>query len=122
MEVTITFESYSDICNSFMYGKKILELPERIVNAIDNYFDGKTIDVAGAYNPDVFYTKHLYQSTLRETLVNDLRFLNQDEFSDLLETGKLENYVIEHLDHIVDALNDKYYYLGLAGSTFYTIR
>ncbi|WP_449463406.1 hypothetical protein [Streptococcus suis] len=122
MSVKITVDYYSDICDSFMYGRKILELPEGIVNAIDDYFDGMEIDSHGVYNSDNFYINHLYQSGLRETLVNGLRFLNQAEFSELVETGEVENYVIEHFEYIADALNDKYYYLGLAGSTFYTIR
>lgn len=122
MSVTITFDYYSDICGSFMYGRDILELPERIVNAIDDYFDGMEIDSHGVYNPDNFYINRLYQSTLRETLVNELRFLNQAEFSELVETGEVEKYVQEHFEYIADALNEDYYFLGYAGNTFYTIR
>lgn len=52
MSVTLITNYYSDICDSYNYGRKFLELLEAIIDAADDYFEGQTVDLNGSGNPD----------------------------------------------------------------------
>lgn len=58
MSVTLITNYYSDICDSYNYGRKFLELPEAIIDAVDDYFEGQTVDLNGSGNPDNRYINH----------------------------------------------------------------
>lgn len=122
MSVKITVDYYSDICDSFSYGRKILEYPHEIVEAIDDYFDGMDIEFRGPLNPDNVYTNILYVSSAREILVSKLRLLTYEAFSELVESGRVEEYIEVHFEEIKSRLNDLEYFLGYVGGYFYIMR
>ena len=49
MSVTVTYAYVSDFLGDYVYGKRILDFPEPVIDAIDEYYDGFDIS-----NPCVF--------------------------------------------------------------------
>lgn len=114
MSVMLIADCYSSICNNYAYGKNFLELPENILIAIDEYFDGKTIDLGGRYNPDNVYVNDYLVLSYREAIVYYARLLTHEEYSQLEDTGQVAVYVEEHFDEIEERISDSCYLLGFA--------
>lgn len=119
MSVTVIINYYSDICDSYAYGRKFLELPEAIIDAVDNYFDGLTIDLRGSSNPDNMWVNHYFPVDHREALVRYTKMLSHEEYIQLEETGELERYIERHFTEIEERLNEECYVLGYAGNCWH---
>ena len=40
MSIKVIFDSYSDICRYYMYGRSLLDLPEKVIDRLNEHFDG----------------------------------------------------------------------------------
>lgn len=40
MSIKVIYDSYSDICGNYAYGKKFLDEPEKIIERLNEHFDG----------------------------------------------------------------------------------
>lgn len=119
MSVTLITNCYSDICDSYNYGRKFLELPEAIVDAVDDYFDGQTLDLNGVGNPDNMYINHYYPMDYRDALVNYTKMLTHEEYTRLEEIGQVDSYIDKHFNRIEERLNEECYVLGYAGNRWH---
>lgn len=119
MSVVVKVDYYSSLCDSFMYGKKFLDLPEKIVDAIDDYFDGQEIDFSGWANPDNVYINCYYTVDYKEALVYKAKILSVQEFEELSENDVLESFIEEQYDEISDCLNEDSVFLGVADKQFH---
>ncbi|MDG3142865.1 hypothetical protein MKL29_08610 [Streptococcus suis] len=119
MPVTFITDNYSDICDSYNYGRNFLELPEAIIDAVDEYFDGKTVDLNGHLNPDSMFVNHYYPMSHREVLVYYAKLLTHEEYIQMEERGELEHYVERHFNEIEERLSDECYVLGYAGNCWH---
>ncbi|MGM9884836.1 hypothetical protein [Streptococcus hyointestinalis] len=119
MSVTLITNYYSDICDSYNYGRQFLELPEAIIDAVNDYFDGQTVDLNGNGNPDNMWVNHYYPMGYRDALVNFTKMLTHEEYTQLAETGQVDSYIEKHFDEIEERLNENCYLLGYAGNCWH---
>lgn len=119
MSVTLITNHYSDICDSYNYGRKFLELPEAIIDAVDDYFDGQTVDLNGSGNPDNMYINRYYPMDHREAIVYYAKLLTHEKYTQLEETGQLEQYLDKHFNEIKERLSEECYVLGYAGNRWH---
>ncbi|MFS1664094.1 hypothetical protein [Streptococcus sp. zg-JUN1979] len=114
MTVTVQYSSYSDVCYGTHIGKNFLELPQKIIDALDDYFDGAEIDMSSGYgaNPDNVYVNSYYCLSNRDVLVGETKLLSREEFEQLAADDKLEDYIEKNYEMIVDRLSDSCYLLG----------
>ena len=119
MSVLCRVNYYSELCDGYMYGKRILELPEKIVDAIDEWFDGQTIDFSEDSNPDNVYVNWYCAVDYKEALVDKANILSVQEFEELSENDVLESFIEEHYDEISDRLNEDAVFLGVADKQFH---
>ncbi|MDV5987563.1 hypothetical protein KB575_00575 [Streptococcus canis] len=120
MAVTVKFDYYSEIFDSYMYGKKFLELPEEIIDAIDDYFDGQEIEAYGYGNPDDVYVNHYYYFTNKNVLL-EFDLLSKDEIEHLIEKDQIDDYVESHREEIEERIEDRAVLLGYAGHTWHVL-
>ena len=117
MSILVEYDSYEDICEHYMYGKHFLELSPQILDNINAYFDGCTIDLASA-NPDNMWV-NLSMLGIEEVLVRRSRLLSEEEFKRIDEQESLEEYVENTLDEILERFDSEIYFLGYENRIFY---
>lgn len=123
MSVTVKVPYYSSLCDSFMYGKKILDLPEKIVDAIDDYFDGQVIDFSGWANPDNVFINSLTTIDPKEVLVDITKMLTNEEYQEyFVEYDGVDEFIELRLDEIIEKLNDNFTFLGYVSGDFYVFQ
>lgn len=113
MSVTVTYDRYSELCTGYNIGKEILELPKGIIESLDFYYDGKTIDQRGKDNPDNVYVNYLRRFDSREVVIFQTKLLSREEFAKLENSGKLEAWLEQHKELIEYRLSDNFFYFGL---------
>ncbi|RRD31499.1 hypothetical protein EII38_04545 [Streptococcus minor] len=120
MSVTVKVDYYSSLCDSFMYGKKFLDLPEKIVDAIDDYFDGQEIDFSGWANPDNVYINLYYVESPKTVLVDIIGFMTDIEYEEhFLGNDGLEEFIELWMEKISERLNEEVTFLGYADGEFH---
>lgn len=112
MSIKVVYNSYSELCGSYSYGQKLLELPDEVIERIDELFDGQEIEAYGDSNPDNLYVNGLYEVDTQEALIDYAKILNHGEYEQLVNEDRLSAYVEEHEEEIVSRINDSYIYLG----------
>ena len=40
MSIKVIYDSYSDVCGDYAYGKKFLDEPEKVIEKLNEHFDG----------------------------------------------------------------------------------
>lgn len=120
MSVTIVLGSFTDACKGYAYGENFLDLPEKIRNNLDDYFDGQQLNFSGDQNPDNLWINSFTELDQKETLVATAEMLTEDEFSRHVESGTLDEYIEENMNNIREKLED-WYVLGYENKTFYLI-
>ncbi|MBF0777872.1 hypothetical protein [Streptococcus cuniculi] len=111
MSVTVTFDYYSELCRYTNLGRNLLDLPDRIIDALDDYFDGNAFDWNGYAHPDNVWVNSYSSLSDREVLIDLTGLLTRQEFTDLVEEGRLSDFIGEHMYEIKEHL-DSVYLLG----------
>lgn len=121
MSVTVRFNYYSELCKNTMYGSGLLNLPDHIIDALDDYFDGQTIDFWGNCHPDNVFVNGLTVLDAEDVLVFQTKLLTRSQYSDLLENDGLQDYIEQHSNDITDRLGESFYVLGMDGDVWYCL-
>lgn len=105
-----TFDTYTDWVETTdsAYKSSFAELSERAKDRLNGLFDENEIDVYGPWNPDNVWVNMICDWSDKECLVDNLKFLTNDEYLQLVESGTLADYIKDKLDLIIDRLD----YLG----------
>lgn len=112
MSVLAEYDFYSELCDGTMYGMHFLELPQRIIDRLDDYFDGQTITMGGGGNhPDNVYVNSYTVEDDESVVTYWTRMLTEEEYVGLEESGQLEQWLDQHREEIEERLNDKVYVL-----------
>lgn len=113
MTVIAEFDYYSELCGDAFYGKHFLELPQRIVDALDDYFDGQTITMTGGGNhPDNVYVNSYICIDDREAVVDFTKMLTHEEYDELEGSGQIESWLDANREGIANRLSDQVVFLG----------
>ena len=94
MSIKVIYDSYSDVCKDYVYGKRFLDEPEIVIERLNEHFDG--VDFAG--------------------------ILDHGEYEQLMNEDRLSAYVEENEDEIVSRLEDSYIFLGHEGDSWYFLQ
>lgn len=104
MPITIEFEKYSEICDISYYGQKLLEeYPQIVIDALDDYVEASFPHFKfDDFTPDNVYVNLLNTMDIHDKFEVDLNILDleEKEYQELKESGKLDAYVEENLDDI----------------------
>lgn len=114
MAVKVSYNSYMDICSDYLYGKGFLSLPESIQDAVDEYFDGLEVEQYGNGNPDDMWVNHYVSYDSKELLIDTINMLSSQEYQELLEEERLEEWIEANREEIEERINDSYSFLGYA--------
>jgi len=98
MSINVKFNTYSEFASEYQaFGYRINELPSKLIDKIDAFFQGKLLSANSDYNPDNFYVN-------------------------LLQKIDIEDDHVENIEEIKkDVLSAGNYWLGLYGSNIYYI-
>ena len=107
MSVTVIFNSYSDFCGAFMYGKEINELSTKARECLDEVLDGSEIDLTSGSNLDpdnlvVNYLTYFDDKDAAECLLTD------DEIAAKVEDGTLKEWMDEHEEEVREAYEEEH--------------
>lgn len=122
MSLKVVYNSYSELCGNYVYGQRLLELPDEIIDRIDELFDGYEIEVYGLSNPDNLYMNGLYEVDTQELLIDYVKILNHGEYEQLVNEDRLFAYVEENEEEIVSRISESYTYLGHEGDSWYFLQ
>lgn len=112
MSLKVVYNSYSELCGNYAYGQKLLDLPDEIIERIDELFDGQEIEAYGNSNPDNLYVNSLYEVDTQEALIEYAKILNHGEYEQLVNEDRLSSFVEENEEEIISRISDSYIYLG----------
>lgn len=122
MSIKVIYNTYIEICEDYMYGKHFLDLPESIQNAIDEYFDGQEIEQYGSGNPDNMWVNSYVSYDNRELLTDAINMLSNEEFDELLQEERLDEYIEKHREEIEERISDSYVFLGYAAGEWHVFQ
>lgn len=95
---------YSDLCSGYAYGKELLDLPSRVIEMIDEFFDNISEVDWNKYNPDNLY-------------VNMLLIIDDNELCKYYGLSSDElNY-----EEVERRLSDDFYFLDYVDGVAYVI-
>lgn len=59
MSIKVIYDSYSDVCKDYAYGKKFLDEPEIVIERLNDHFDGVEFAQFDGCNLIMFISIHL---------------------------------------------------------------
>ena len=122
MSIKVVYDSYSDVCEDYVYGKSFLDLPDKIIERLDEYFDGVEFERFGDCNPDDVYINLFTEVDTEEALIDFAGILNHGEYEQLVNEDRLSAYVEENEEEITSRLEDSYTFLGHEGDSWYFLQ
>lgn len=122
MSIKVIYDSYSDVCKDYAYGKKLLDEPAKIIDCLDEYFDGVEFGQFDDCNPDNVYINSFTEVDTQEALIDFAGILNHGEYEQLVNEERLSAYVEEHEEEIASRLGDSYVFLGHEGDSWYFLQ
>ena len=96
MSIKVIYDSYSDVCKDYAYGKKLLDEPQKIIERLDEYFDGLEFVQYDKCNNDNVYVNSFTEVDTQEALIDFAGILNHGEYEQLVNEDRLSAYVVEH--------------------------
>lgn len=57
MSIKVVYDKFSDVCKHYSFGKKLLDEPEKIVDRLNEHYDGVEFGQFDGCNPDNVYIK-----------------------------------------------------------------
>ena len=122
MSIKVIYDSYSDICKDYVYGKRFLDEPDIVIEKLDEYFDGVEFGQFDGCNPDNVYINSFTEVDTQEALIDFAGILDHGEYEQLMNEDRLSAYVEEHEDEIVSRLEDSYTFLAHVGDSWYFLQ
>lgn len=122
MSIKVIYDSYSDVCKNYVYGKSFLDLPDKIIEKIDEHFDGVKFDQFGGCNPDNVYINSFTEVDTKEALIYFAKILDYGEYGQLMNEDRLSAYVEEHEEEIVSRIEDTCTLLGREGDSWFLLQ
>ena len=122
MSIKVIYDSYSDVCKDYVYGQRFLEEPEKVIERLNEYFDGVEFGQFDGCNPDNVYVNSFTEVDTQEALIDFAGILDHGEYEQLMNEDRLSAYVEEHEDEIVSRLEDSYTFLAHVGDSWYFLQ
>jgi len=122
MSIKVIYDSYSDVCKDYVYGKRFLEEPDIVIEKLDEHFDGVEFGQFDGCNPDNVYVNSFTEVDTKEALIDFAGILDQGEYEQLMNEDRLSAYVEEHEEEIISRLEDSYTFLGHVGDSWYFLQ
>ena len=122
MSIKVIYDSYSDVCKDYVYGKRFLDEPEIVIERLNEHFDGVEFEQFDGCNPDNVYINSFTEVDTQEALIDFAGILDHGEYEQLMNEDRLSAYVEEHEDEIVSRLEDSYTFLAHVGDSWYFLQ
>lgn len=122
MSIKVIYDSYSDICKDYVYGKRFLDEPEIVIKNLNEHFDGVEFEQFDGCNPDNVYINSFTEVDTKEALIDFAAILDHEEYEQLINEDRLFTFVEENEDEIVSRLEDSYIFLGHEGDSWYFLQ
>lgn len=122
MSIKVIYDSYSDVCGNYAYGKKLLDEPEKIIARLNEHFDGVEFGQFDGCNPDNVYINSFIEVDTQEALIDFAGVLDHGEYEQLVNEDRLFAYVEEHEEEIVSRLEESYVFLGHEDGSWYFLQ
>ena len=122
MSIKVIYDSYSDVCKDYVYGKRFLEEPDIVIEKLDEHFDGVEFGQFDGCNPDNVYVNSFTEVDTKEALIDFAGILDHGEYEQLMNEDRLSAYVEEHEEEIVSRLEDSYTFLCHEGDSWYFLQ
>ena len=122
MSIKVIYDSYSDVCGDYAYGKKFLDEPEKVIEKLNEHFDGVEFGQFDGCNPDNVYINSFIEVDTQEALIDFAGILDHGEYEQLVNEDRLSAYVEEHEEEIISRLEDSYTFLCHEGDSWYFLQ
>ena len=122
MSIKVIYDSYTDVCGDYVYGKKILDEPEKVIEKLNEHFDGVEFGQFDGCNPDNVYINSFTEVDTQEALIDFAGILDHGEYEQLVNEDRLSAYVEEHEEEIISRLEDSYTFLCHEGDSWYFLQ
>ena len=122
MSVKVVYDNFSDVCKHYTFGKKLLDEPEKIIDRLDEHFDGVEFGQFDGSNPDNVYVNSFTEVDTKEALIDFAGILDHGEYEQLVNEERLFTYVEEHEEEIINRLSESYTYLGHEGDSWFLLQ
>ncbi|KTF20950.1 hypothetical protein [Streptococcus gordonii] len=122
MSIKVIYDSYSDVCKDYAYGKKFLDEPDIVIEKLNEHFDGVEFGQYDGCNPDNVYINSFTEVDTKEALIDFAGILDHGEYEQLMNEDRLSDYVEENEDEIVSRLEDSYTFLAHEGDSWYFLQ
>lgn len=122
MSIKVIYDSYSDVCKYYVYGKSFLDLSDKIIERLDEFFDGVEFGQYDGCNPDNVYINSFTEVGTQEALIDFAGILDHGEYEQLMSEDCLSVYVEEHEEEIVSRIEGTCTFLGREGDSWYFLQ
>ena len=122
MSIKVVYDSYSDVCKYYAYGKKFLDESEKVIERLNEYFDGVEFGQFDGCNPDNVYINSFTEVDTKEALIDFAGILDPGEYEQLMNEDRMSAYVEEHEEEIISRLEDSYTFLCHEGDSWYFLQ
>ena len=122
MSIKVIYDSYSDVCKDYAYGKKFLDEPDIVIEKLNEHFDGVEFGQYDGCNLDNVYINSFTEVDTKEALIDFAGILDHGEYEQLMNEDRLSAYVEENEDEIVSRLEDSYTFLAHEGESWYFLQ
>ena len=122
MSIKVIYDSYSDVCKYYAYGKKFLDEPDIVIEKLNDHFDGAEFGQFDGCNPDNVYINSFTEVDTQEALIDFAGVLDHGEYEQLVNEDRLSAYVEEHEEEIISRLEDSYTFLCHVGDSWYFLQ
>lgn len=122
MSIKVIYDSYSDVCKDYVYGKRFLDEPDIVIEKLNEHFDGVEFGQYDGCNPDNVYINSFTEVDTKEALIDFAGILDHGEYEQLMNEDRLSAYVEEHEEEIVSRLEDSYTFLCHVGDSWYFLQ
>jgi hypothetical protein len=122
MSIKVIYDSYSDVCKDYAYGKKFLDEPDIVIEKLNDHFDGVEFGQFDGCNPDNVYINSFTEVDTKEALIDFAGILDYGEYEQLMNEDRLSAYVEENEDEIISRLEDSYTFLCHVGDSWYFLQ
>ena len=122
MSIKVIYDSFSDVCKYYAYGKKFLDEPDIVIEKLNDHFDGVEFGQFDGCNPDNVYINSFTEVDTKEALIDFAGILDHGEYEQLMNEDRLSAYVEEHEEEIISRLEDSYTFLCHEGDSWYFLQ